>query len=48
MNDDKALYNWICKMEKFGFFVISDTPLETGSVEKFAERLAFLRLTNYG
>jgi len=48
LTDDEALYAWIRHLEGTGIFLITETPTEKGMIEKLANKVAFLRTTNYG
>ena len=48
LSDDQSLYDWIEMLEEFGVCIIKDAPPTNGQVSKLAERVAFVRKTNYG
>ncbi|CAG0883581.1 unnamed protein product [Cyprideis torosa] len=48
LNDDNTQLEFLTTMETDGIALCSNTPRETGQIEKIAQRIAYLRLTGYG
>ncbi|WP_119462068.1 TauD/TfdA family dioxygenase [Rhodospirillaceae bacterium SYSU D60014] len=48
LDDDKALLEWLEALRSTGLTLLRKCPLELGAVEHFADRIAFLRETNFG
>ena len=41
------LLSWLLTLEKFGIAIITDAPLEEGSVRRFAQRVGPMKPTHY-
>ena len=48
LTDDKALFEWITTLEETGIHLVVDAPTRNGQLLKLAQKVAFLRKTNYG
>ncbi|RDD36325.1 Gamma-butyrobetaine dioxygenase [Trichoplax sp. H2] len=48
LHDDLALYKWLKNLAKVGLTLVKNVPEEVGQVERLADRIAYLRVTNYG
>ncbi len=48
MSDDRALHDWIVTLEEVGVSLVTETPPRNGQLLRLADRVAFLRKTNYG
>ena len=48
MNSDEGLLNWLDKIVDYGFALIRNTPTVEGEVVRVAERVSYLRETNFG
>ncbi len=48
LSDDRALLAWLQALSTAGIALLKDCPLTDGAVERFANRVAFLRETNFG
>jgi [2-(trimethylamino)ethyl]phosphonate dioxygenase len=48
MADRRALGRWLAAVRRYGFAVMTDTPVEPGTLCKVAELFGFVRETNYG
>ncbi len=48
LTDDKALYAWLSDLHEYGTAFLRNLPLEEGMVGKVAERISFMRQTNFG
>jgi gamma-butyrobetaine dioxygenase len=48
MTDDASLLEWLQLLRRYGFAIVRDVPTRTGMVLKVAERISFLRDTNFG
>jgi gamma-butyrobetaine dioxygenase len=48
MNDDKVLLNWLYDQRDFGISKIENVKNELKTVQKVAERISFIRQTNFG
>jgi gamma-butyrobetaine hydroxylase len=46
--DRRALGRWLAAVRRHGFAVMTDTPVEPGTLCKVAEHFGFVRETNYG
>lgn len=46
--DDGALLAWLEALRATGLALLTNCPLDLGAVERFADRIAFLRETNFG
>ena len=46
--DRKALGRWLAAVRRFGFAVMTQTPVEPGTLCKVAELFGYVRETNYG
>ncbi|KIY43953.1 Trimethyllysine dioxygenase, partial [Fistulina hepatica ATCC 64428] len=46
--DDQGLYKWLCNINTFGFSFVSDVPPTVEATQKLAERIGFIRETQYG
>jgi [2-(trimethylamino)ethyl]phosphonate dioxygenase len=46
--DRRALGRWLAAVRRFGFAVMTDTPVEPGTLCKVAELFGYVRETNYG
>ena len=46
--DRRALGRWLAAVRRHGFAVMTDTPVEPGTLCKVAELFGFVRETNYG
>jgi [2-(trimethylamino)ethyl]phosphonate dioxygenase len=46
--DRRALGRWLAAVRRYGFAVMTDTPIEPGTLCKVAELFGFVRETNYG
>ena len=48
MEDDRALFNWLNSMHRFGIALVCNTPLEVGQVDKLCQRVGHAKPTHYG
>lgn len=48
MEDDRALFNWLNSMHRFGIALVCNTPLEVGQVDKLCQRVGHPKSTHYG
>lgn len=48
MSSDTGLASWLERIQKYGFCMISGTPVDPASTQALLERIAFIRLTHYG
>ncbi len=48
MSDDEALLTWLRLLRQYGFTIIRQVPTERETVLKLAERINFLRNSNFG
>merc|ERR1712013_699237 len=48
MNNDEALLNWLENLEKYGFVLVRNVPIEEGPVPALQKRVAFEKMTHYG
>ena len=48
MNENKELLNWLYNLRDFGITKIENVENELKTVEKVAERISFIRKTNFG
>lgn len=48
LNNDMTLYKWLQDLATVGLTLIKNVPSEVGQVERISERVAYLRVTNYG
>lgn len=48
LDDDGELLAWLEALRATGLTLLTDCPLELGTVERYADRIAFLRQTNFG
>lgn len=48
MHDDEALLAWLCELREWGFTIVRGVPAEAETVTKLAQRVAFLRDSNFG
>jgi gamma-butyrobetaine dioxygenase len=48
MADDAALRDWLCLLRQYGFAIVRGVPTEPEMVLKVAERISFLRNSNFG
>lgn len=48
MENDNHLLDWIQKLEKFGFVLVQNVPIEEGQISKLQNRIGFPRITHYG
>lgn len=48
LNDDNALLAWLDALDDSGLTLLRNCPLDEGAVEWFADRIGFLRQTNFG
>lgn len=48
MRSDAGLLRWLRQLREFGVSFVRDTPTEHGTVVALAERIAFLRNSNFG
>lgn len=48
MNSDKALYEWMCSLDKYGLAIINGMPDTEEAVVNTAQRIDYLRQTNFG
>ena len=48
MTDDRALYQWTVELEETGLFLVKDAVPNEDSIGQLAQRVAYLRRTNYG
>lgn len=48
MSDDETLLQWLVSLAKNGISLVEGSPLQEGTVEKLANRIAFIRRTLYG
>ena len=46
--DRRALGRWLAAVRRYGFAVMTDTPVEPGTLCKVAELFGYVRETNYG
>ncbi|KAF7970828.1 hypothetical protein HWV62_22772 [Athelia sp. TMB] len=47
-SDDRGLYKWLSKIDRFGFCFVSGVPATTEATEELAKRISFIRETQYG
>jgi gamma-butyrobetaine dioxygenase len=48
MADDEGLLAWLRLLRRYGFSIVRGAPPKTGTVAELAQRIAFLRETNFG
>jgi len=48
MTDDSALLSWLEDLDKHGFVLVKNVPIEQGPVHELQARSGFRRLTHYG
>lgn len=48
MADDEGLLTWLRLLRQYGFTIVRGVPTESGMVLKVAERISYLRKTNFG
>ncbi|TRM64864.1 hypothetical protein BD626DRAFT_399658 [Schizophyllum amplum] len=48
MSDDYGVYKWLSNIDCFGFSFVSDVPVTMEATEKLAQRIGFIRETQYG
>ncbi|KAI8519039.1 Gamma-butyrobetaine dioxygenase [Branchiostoma belcheri] len=48
LTDDRALYNFLFLLDSVGLVLVQNVPCEVGQLDRLANRVAFLKLTNYG
>ncbi|KAI8507040.1 Gamma-butyrobetaine dioxygenase, partial [Branchiostoma belcheri] len=48
LTDDRALYDFLFLLDSVGLVLVQNVPCEVGQLERLANRVAFLKLTNYG
>jgi gamma-butyrobetaine dioxygenase len=48
MVDDSALLSWLVQLARDGFTIVTNMGSEAGTVRRLAERIAFLRDSNFG
>ena len=48
LEDDRTLFDWITAIQRFGLVLLKGSPGKPGQLHRIAERVAFLRKTNYG
>lgn len=48
MEDDKSLLSWLLDLDKYGFVLVRNVPVEEGPVPDLQKRIAFEKLTHYG
>ncbi|KZP27449.1 Trimethyllysine dioxygenase [Athelia psychrophila] len=46
--DDRGLYKWLKKIDRFGFCLVSGVPPTAEATEELAKRISFIRETQYG
>lgn len=47
-NDDDGVFRWLGLLTDFGFALLRNVPAEVGQVEEVANKIGFVRETNYG
>ncbi|XP_078663612.1 gamma-butyrobetaine dioxygenase-like isoform X2 [Branchiostoma floridae x Branchiostoma belcheri] len=48
LTDDRALYDFLFLLDSVGLVLVQNVPCEVGQLDRLADRVAFLKLTNYG
>jgi len=48
MEDDKSLLDWLMDLDRLGFVLVKNVPIEEGPVPELQKRIAFEKLTHYG
>jgi len=48
MNEEKVLLNWLCDLRDFGISKIENVENKLKTVKKVAQRISFIRQTNFG
>lgn len=48
LDDDGELLAWLEALHGCGLTLLTDCPLDEGAVERYADRISFLRQTNFG
>ncbi|KZV87189.1 Trimethyllysine dioxygenase [Exidia glandulosa HHB12029] len=48
MQDDKGLWRWLKRIDRFGFCFVNGVPPTAEATEEVIKRIAFLRETHYG
>ena len=48
MKDDRGLFNWMLKVDKYGLCFVDNVPDTPEATEELAKRVTFLRQTHYG
>lgn len=48
MGSDEGLLAWLRLLRQYGFAIVRNTPATPGQVAKVAERISYLRLSNFG
>ena len=48
VQEDEELYNWLSILNTKGLAIVNNAPAEKGAVRQLAERVAYLKTTNYG
>ncbi|XP_035662137.1 gamma-butyrobetaine dioxygenase-like [Branchiostoma floridae] len=48
LTDDRALYDFLFLLDSVGLVLVQNVPCEVGQVDRLANRVAFLKHTNYG
>ncbi|XP_066265539.1 gamma-butyrobetaine dioxygenase-like [Branchiostoma lanceolatum] len=48
LTDDRALYDFLFRLDSVGLVLVQNVPCEIGQLQRLANRVAFLRHTNYG
>jgi len=48
MEDDRSLCQWLMDLDRLGFVLVKNVPVEEGPVPALQKRIAFEKLTHYG
>ncbi|CAH1250334.1 BBOX1 [Branchiostoma lanceolatum] len=48
LTDDRALYDFLIRLDSVGLVLVQNVPCDVGQVEKLANRVAFLKQTCFG